>query len=118
MLKQLTRKDPRTLWLVWADGHAGPVSLRRLRDRCPCAECAGETMVLHSYVPPPPDTTAPGRYVLSSATPVGSYALQLTWGDQHSTGIYTWEYLRSLCECAECMRGEGGAQREAGQDKM
>jgi len=33
---------------------------------------------------------------------VGNYALSLTWGDGHSTGIYTWRHLRALCQCATC----------------
>jgi DUF971 family protein len=34
--------------------------------------------------------------------PVGNYAVQITWGDAHDTGIYSWEYLRSLCHCETC----------------
>ncbi len=114
MLKQLTRKDPETLWLVWRDGHEGPVSLKTLRDRCPCAECSGEKILLRTVVPPAPDLTTPGRYELSGATPVGSYALQLSWRDGHTTGIYTWEHLRSLCECPACVRGESTEGRNDG----
>ena len=33
---------------------------------------------------------------------VGNYALSFTWGDQHATGIYSFTYLRSLCQCDEC----------------
>jgi len=29
---------------------------------------------------------------------VGGYALQLTWGDGHSTGLYSYPYLRRLAE--------------------
>jgi DUF971 family protein len=97
--KQLTSG---TVHMVWDDGHAGPVSLHRLRDGCPCAQCSGETVLLASYVPPPPDTTVPGRYELKGATAVGNYALQPRWGDGHGEGIYTWELLRRLCECPEC----------------
>jgi len=32
---------------------------------------------------------------------VGNYALQLTWGDRHATGIYTFRFLRSLAEVGE-----------------
>ncbi len=39
---------------------------------------------------------------LLRAEPVGNYALSLIWSDGHSTGIYTWEYLRDLCPCPEC----------------
>jgi DUF971 family protein len=35
---------------------------------------------------------------------VGHYAVQITWKDGHSTGIYTWENLRELCECKECIK--------------
>jgi DUF971 family protein len=88
--------------LAWDDGHTGPVSLRHLRDSCPCAGCRGETVLFQEYVPPPADTTAPGRYRLVNALPVGNYALQLSWADGHGQGIYTWDHLRSLCECEAC----------------
>jgi DUF971 family protein len=29
---------------------------------------------------------------------VGRYALQFVWSDGHSTGIYTYEYLRDIGE--------------------
>jgi DUF971 family protein len=74
-----------------------------LRDSCPCAGCKGETVLFKTYVPPEADTTTPGRYELKGATPVGNYALKLTWGDAHDMGMYTWEQLRSLCECEECL---------------
>lgn len=33
---------------------------------------------------------------IASIEPVGSYALQPTFSDGHSTGIYTWDYLFDL----------------------
>ena len=35
---------------------------------------------------------------------VGRYALQIHWSDRHSTGIYSFDYLRELCPCAECLK--------------
>ena len=35
-------------------------------------------------------------------TPVGKYALKFKWTDGHESGIYSWEYLRRVCQCAEC----------------
>jgi DUF971 family protein len=35
--------------------------------------------------------------------PVGNYALQFVWSDGHETGIYTFEYLRKLCPCSQCL---------------
>ena len=89
------------LILAWDDGHQGQISLRSLRDQCPCAGCQGETVLLKTYKPEPtPDK--PGKYKLVGAQQVGSYALSVSWADGHQTGIYTWETLRSLCECSVC----------------
>ncbi|GAA3929649.1 DUF971 domain-containing protein [Litoribacillus peritrichatus] len=30
--------------------------------------------------------------------PIGNYALKFTFDDEHDSGIYTWEYLKDLCE--------------------
>lgn len=89
--------------LSWSDGHIGTISLSSLRDACPCAGCKGETVLFRTYMPPTPDTSTPGRYTLQSATPVGNYALKLTWGDGHDMGMYTWEHLRNICECDACI---------------
>ena len=29
---------------------------------------------------------------------VGSYAIQIAWSDGHNTGIYTYKYLRTICQ--------------------
>lgn len=88
--------------LKWDDGHTGPVSLKTLRDACPCATCQGETVLLRHYAPVTPAADTPGRYRLTGAQTVGNYAMQFVWGDGHSEGIYAWDYLRTLCECNEC----------------
>jgi len=44
--------------------------------------------------------TAPPRP--ASAHAVGRYAIQFDWQDGHSGGIYSWKYLRSICQCREC----------------
>ncbi|MEO6909480.1 MAG: DUF971 domain-containing protein [Edaphobacter sp.] len=35
-------------------------------------------------------------------TQVGRYAIKFKWSDGHETGIYSWNYLRSVCQCEEC----------------
>ncbi|HEX9656792.1 MAG TPA: DUF971 domain-containing protein [Bacteroidota bacterium] len=90
----------------WTDGHQGLVSLATLRDRCPCAGCSGESILFESYSPPEQDKKTPGRYELKSASSVGNYALKIVWGDGHDLGIYSWEHIRSLCECNECLGGK------------
>jgi DUF971 family protein len=96
------------LEIDWADGHKSAWGFAWLRDACPCATCneernqqgrkPGETKpkskdLLPMYAPPPRP---------ASAHPVGRYALQFNWQDGHSGGIYSWDYLRRQCQCAEC----------------
>jgi DUF971 family protein len=96
------------LEIDWADGHRSAWSFAWLRDACPCATCneerrnqgrkAGQpkpkpAALLPMYTPPPRP---------ASAHPVGRYALQFNWADGHSGGIYSWDYLRRVCQCREC----------------
>ena len=37
-----------------------------------------------------------------AATVVGNYAVQISFTDGHSTGIYSYDHLRTICPCAEC----------------
>jgi DUF971 family protein len=106
-LRKFQRLNADELSLLWDDGHTEIVSLRKLRDACPCAGCKGETLLMHHYGPPAVDYDAAGRYELVSASPVGNYAIKLVWGDKHADGMYTWVLLRALCECAVC-RAERG----------
>lgn len=96
----------RGLLIEWHDGHRSQYDLRYLRDRCPCATCA-EARGTGSAQPSPFPMFQPTLRLLGAET-VGSYALRLTWSDGHSTGIYTWDYLREICPCSECkLRREG-----------
>jgi len=95
------------LEIQWKDGHKSAWSFAWLRNACPCATCVEEreqqgrkpgdsksksTQLLPMYAPPPKP---------SSVIPVGRYALQFNWLEGHSSGIYSWEYLRRNCRCSE-----------------
>ena len=99
--KSIKKTGPKELRLFWDNGHESIYTLEQLRDICPCASCAGETLLLHEYRPPEPDRTTPGRYELRGIELVGSYAIQLQWGDGHGTGIYTWDLLLRKCPCPQ-----------------
>ncbi len=99
----IKQKDADILNMSWDDGHLSPFTLRYLRDECPCAECKGETVLLHTFHPSP-QPEKPGRYALKSIIPVGNYAIQITWGDGHETGLFAWDYLREICPCDECFQ--------------
>jgi DUF971 family protein len=31
---------------------------------------------------------------------VGNYAIRFTWNDGHEAGLYSWDYLRNVCDRA------------------
>lgn len=84
-----------TVTFTWDDGLVTPFLIHILRDECPCAECKGEQVLMHQILPVV-QPKRPGHYDLKSVVPVGSYAVQIVWGDGHGTGLYSWEYLRNL----------------------
>ena len=92
-----------TLSIQWSDGHLSVYPYSYLRDKCPCATC-------HDLPRQPagPQVMSPlpmlGQKPLrpDRAELVGRYALQIYWNDGHSAGIYSFEYLRGLCPCAQC----------------
>ena len=91
-----------SLRIAWSDGHASVYPPADLRLRCPCAHCVDEATGVRRIRPEeiPPDIH-PLR-----ADPVGRYAIQIAWSDRHSSGIYTFDYLRSICPCPACAGGE------------
>jgi DUF971 family protein len=95
--------------IVWADGHRSHYDFAFLREACPCATCdderrkkaaakvqggAAASSVLPMYKP----KGARGAKAL------GNYALQIEFSDGHSTGIYSYDHLRTICPCEECAR--------------
>ena len=40
--------------------------------------------------------------VTSSGLTSSNYAISFVWNDGHSTGIYSWNFLREHCQCQEC----------------
>ncbi len=84
------------LRITWGDGKICVYPHRFLREKCPCALCAGEPGLLASSIavqkPQVPANIKPERF-----SQVGRYALGIYWSDNHSTGIYSFKYLRDLC---------------------
>jgi DUF971 family protein len=110
--------DPKTLdvsksegiKIVWADGHQSSYGLGYLRDHCPCATCSNA----HGTSAEQPGTMSANPFVMYKARPkivdaevVGRYAIRIHWNDGHNTGIYSYQHLRELCECAECKEALG-----------
>lgn len=96
------KREGSELIVKWDDGHVSHYSLEYLRQECPCAACNGEVIFGKVYSPPKLTVFTPGMNELVSLTPIGGYGIQATWKDEHNTGIYSWEYLRSICPCEAC----------------
>ena len=83
------------LALAFDDGEEVYLPLDLLRRACPCAACQGEPDAL-GRVLRPVQQIGPRGFELLKSEVVGGYAIQLFWADGHSTGLYTFDYLRRL----------------------
>ena len=120
-----TRKNPASVKIhvstgagvdiTWSDGHSSHYDFIYLREKCPCATCddarkkkaaapfaagpaaslPGMGAALPMYKPAPK---------AKAAHAVGSYAIRIDFTDGHSTGIYSFGYLREICPCDACAR--------------
>ncbi len=91
------------LEIIWDDDHTCQYPLSELREACPCVECRGGHQFMGmAHAPDNLLDLKPARsYTMTGLEMVGNYALQPVWDDGHSTGIYTWEYLKQLCPVVE-----------------
>src|SRR5215471_123195 len=99
----IRREGTDRLVIDWSDGYRCSYTWQHLRNNCPCAGCREER-----EKPPDPFRILKPQELVPLApvamTPVGRYAYKITWSDGHDTGIYTFETLRELCQCSECLR--------------
>lgn len=95
-------------WLVltWDDDHQGVYPAHALRMACQCAGCRDE---MTGQLLLRPDSIAPDISA-TSVELVGGYGFQVHWSDGHHAGIYTYEYVLSLCPCERCRPGTPAAR--------
>ena len=90
--------------IEWRDGHTSHWDFAWLRAACPCATChearEAEGRAPGVAKPKPksllPMYEAPPRP--ADVEPVGKYALRFKWNDGHEAGLYSWDYLRNVCD--------------------
>ena len=88
-------KDRRTLRVAFEDGRTFDLPAELLRVTSPSAEVQGHSEAERKTVGGKRNVT------ILSVDPVGNYAVRIGFDDMHSTGIYSWVFLRDLGENAE-----------------
>lgn len=101
---KLDLKKDRGLTVEWADGSTSYYTIEYLRSMSPSAEQRElrKQMQHNPLTVLKPRPTSPGSAGAAAALTaltaefVGRYALRIRFSDGHDTGLYTWEYLRSI----------------------
>jgi len=92
--REIMQEGEARVRVAWADGRVCRYAAPDLRRACPCAQCVnewtGERMLRPEQVP--------DELTIADVQIVGRYALTFRWSDGHETGIYSFRYLRELCE--------------------
>ena len=83
---------PLEIQITWNDGSVAKIPFYDLRCNCPCAYCidefTGEKILKNEDISPDIKPI--------SAELIGAYAMQIKWSDQHSSGIFTWDFLENF----------------------
>jgi DUF971 family protein len=122
--ERLDLKRDEKLEITWQDGQHSVYTLSYLRSMCPCAQCkiVREERNPHDISPAAPRkksllTILPGNYAkplsVVHAEMVGNYALRIDWSDEHGSGIYSFEYLRSISPPAAADKPSGSSEPTA-----
>jgi len=88
-------KDRRTLQVSYEDGAVFNLADELLRVASPSAEVQGHSEAERKTVGGKRNVT------ILSVDPIGNYAVRLSFDDMHTTGIYSWAFLRDLGQNAE-----------------
>ncbi|MBZ5528597.1 MAG: DUF971 domain-containing protein [Acidobacteriia bacterium] len=93
--------------ITWADAHSSHFDFAYLRDECPCAACNDERQKKIAFAAPSSSPLLPifkPKPRATSVVPVGNYAIQIFFSDGHSSGIFSYDHLRTICPCPDCAR--------------
>ena len=94
--KHLDVRQDEGLHIEWSNGdHVFyPTDLLRKMSPSADAKTTREELDTNPLAILPKTSSEP--LTITDASLVGNYAVRLTFSDGHSTGIYSWDYLRSL----------------------
>ena len=114
---EIKQSGVRELRIAWSDGQVNDFDVVELRRSSRCPNCVDEltgAQILH--------TSQVGEDVRpQTIRQVGNYAFQVNWTAGHTSGIFTFDYLRQLAEVPDAPSGpavaEDGAGPTAGDEK-
>lgn len=86
-------RSKKALSIAFDDGACFTLPYKTLRLESPSAEVQG-----HGSGPKPPPPVISDDLGVDKADPVGRYAVRIFFNDGHSSGLFTWAYLRELGE--------------------
>lgn len=87
---------PIGLAIVWNDNTDSLIPYNTLRNGCPCAYCSGETDVFGNVYIGEGIKKSDLAFEIDKIEMVGHYAIRIYWRDNHNSGIYPFELLKSL----------------------
>lgn len=97
---RLDLKKDSHLAIDWQDGSKSHFPISTLRSMCPCALCKQQRQESAAEKKRSLLKVLPGNYAgalaATTAELVGNYAIKIDWSDGHGSGIYSFEYLRSI----------------------
>ena len=97
-LPERIHRADREIVVTWAANHVSTYPARMLRLACQCATCKDE-FTGRALLDP---GAVPEDIRAEAVSLVGNYAIKIRWSDGHDTGIYTYEYLLTICPCEMC----------------
>jgi DUF971 family protein len=86
------------LAIKWEDGTESYIPFEKLRRCCPCAGCKGEMDIMGNLYKNPAKAFAPGAFRLVKLDRVGGYAVRPVWADGHTTGLFSFDYLKQVAD--------------------
>jgi DUF971 family protein len=91
----VVHQQSKVLELSYDDGNTYRLPFEMLRVLSPSAEVQGHG--------PGQETLQTGKreVLIANLEPVGHYALKPSFSDGHDSGLYSWDFLRFLCENQE-----------------
>lgn len=99
--RNIDLKRDEALTVEWADGHVSRYPIGYLRRMSPSADARE----LRKQMDSNPLTVLPratgAAIEATGAELVGNYAIRISFSDGHTTGLYSWGYLRSIDPAAQ-----------------